>query len=455
MRRMVWAFVAGAAVIWHMPEPVYAQVETSLRPQIRPTVPSNIAARQAPQAGVILAASIRPVLRPSGLSTRPAEAATQVSVQDPKFGAWIAGFKGRARAAGISGDVFDRAFRGVQFDPSVIKLDRNQSEFTKEIWDYLDFAVAPTRVTNGKKMLRRHGRTLDRIEAQFGVEKEVVTAIWGMESAYGERRGDRPLIESLATLAYDGRRGEFFEKQLIAALKIIQAGDVAPGNMTGSWAGAMGHTQFIPTSYEAYAVDFTGDGKRDIWSDDPTDALASTAAYLKRFGWKKGQPWGVEVKLPSGFDLGRARREFKQNPGAWAAEGVRDMNGKAVPNYGAASILLPAGSEGAAFMIFNNFAVIERYNQADAYVIGVGHLSDRITGGPAIQASWPRQHAPTSIKEKEEIQRRLRRKGFAVEKIDGVVGPNTIAAIRAFQQSRGIPADGFPSQELLQQLRGQ
>jgi len=451
---MVWAFAAGAAVICHVPEPVFAQVEISLRPQLRPAVLGDIVALQTPQEQVVQVSMIRPVLRPLGLAERPGEAVTQVSVQDPQFRAWIAGFKRRALAAGINSAVFDRAFSGVQFDPSVIKLDRNQSEFTKEIWEYLDFAVAPSRVTNGQRMLRRHGRTLDRIEAHFGVEKEVVTAIWGMESAYGERRGDRPLIESLATLAYDGRRGAFFEKQLIAALKIIQAGDVAPRNMTGSWAGAMGHTQFIPTSYEAYAVDFTGDGKRDIWSDDPTDALASTAAYLKRFGWKKGQPWGVEVKLPQGFDAGRARRNLTQNPAAWTNEGVRDMAGRPVPNYGAASILLPAGTQGAAFMIFDNFGVIERYNKADAYVIGVGHLSDRIKGGPEIQASWPRQYEPTSIEEKKEIQRRLRRKGFAVEKIDGMIGPNTTAAIRAYQASRNLPADGFASMPLLQHLRG-
>ncbi|HAR53064.1 MAG TPA: lytic murein transglycosylase, partial [Roseovarius nubinhibens] len=211
--------------------------------------------------------------------------------------------------------------------------------------------------------------------------------------------------------------------------------------------------QFIPTSYLAYAVDFTGDGKRDIWSDDPTDALASTAAYLKRFGWKKGQPWGVEVRLPRGFNAGRASRKLTQSPAAWANEGVVGIDGRAVPNYGNASILLPAGTQGAAFMIFHNFSVIEKYNRADAYVIGVGHLSDRLRGGPPIQASWPRGYSATSEAEKKEIQALLQRKGYKITKVDGNVGPETSAAIRAYQRARGISANGAPSKELLQDLR--
>ena len=274
-----------------------------------------------------------------------------------------------------------------------------------------------------------------------------------MESAYGTRRGDTPLIEALATLAHDGRRGRFFEKQLIAAMEILQSGDVRPDEMKGSWAGAMGHTQFIPTSYLAYAVDFTGDGRRDIWSDDPTDALASTAAYLARFGWREGQPWGVEVRLPDGFDHSAARRNVRRTPSQWARLGIVGVDGKPVPDHGRASILLPAGARGAAFMIFDNFSVIERYNKADAYVIGVGHLADRIAGGPPIRASWPRGYAPLSFDQKKEMQQRLQRRGFALEKIDGIIGPNTVKAIRAYQKSLGVTPDGFPSQALLKQLK--
>ena len=377
----------------------------------------------------------------------------QVAASNAGFKQWIRSFRGRALARGINGNVFDRAFRGVKYDPAIIAKDRHQSEFTKQIWDYLDSAASPVRVKNGQAALRKYRRTLEQIEARYGVDKEVVAAIWGVESAYGAQRGDVDIIQALATLAFDGRRGKFFEAQLIAALKIIQSGDVPPRKMKGSWAGAMGHTQFIPTSYLAYAQDFNGDGKRDIWSNDPTDALASTASYLAKFGWQKGQPWGVEVVLPKGFNFGLANRKILKTPSEWGALGVRAASGKPVPNYGRASILLPAGSAGAAFMIFNNFAVIEKYNKADAYVIGVGHLSDRLAGGPPIKASWPRGYAPLSFRQKKEMQRRLIRKGFDLEKVDGIIGPNTINAIRAFQQSVGVTPDGYPSQELLKLLK--
>lgn len=373
--------------------------------------------------------------------------------QDAALTSWISGFKTRARREGISQTTLDRAFRGVKYDASVIAKDRHQSEFTKQIWDYLDSAASPVRLKNGVAAMRKHGRTLDAIEAKYGVDKQVVAAIWGVESAYGATRGDVPVIQALATLAYDGRRGRFFEAQLIAALKILQSGDTSPRNMKGSWAGAMGHTQFIPTSFLAFAVDGTGDGKRDIWSDDPTDALASTAAYLARHGWTKGQPWGVEVRLPAGFDYSLARRDTKRAPADWGKLGVRDTNGKSVPNYGRGSILLPAGAKGAAFMIFDNFAVIERYNKADAYVIGVGHLSDRLNGGDAIQASWPRGYQPLSFDEKKKMQRILKRKGFLDDKVDGLIGPNTVNAIRDFQRANGITPDGYPSKTLLGHLK--
>ena len=395
-------------------------------------------------------ASLRPAVRPEQAQL----VQIQLSTSNTRFQNWIKAFRGRAIAQGIKTSVFDRAFRGVKYDKTVIAKDRNQSEFTKQIWDYLDSAASPVRVKNGQAALRKHKRILGQIEARYGVEKEVVAAIWGLESAYGAQRGDIDIIEALATLAYDGRRGKFFESQLLAALKILQSGDVNPRSMKGSWAGAMGHTQFIPTSYLAYAQDFNGDGKRDIWSNDPSDALASTAAYLAKFGWRKGQPWGVEVILPKGFNFGQASRKNLKNPSDWAALGVRAASGGTVPNHGAASILLPAGATGAAFMIFNNFAVIERYNKADAYVIGVGHLSDLLAGGPPIKASWPRGYAPLSFKEKKEMQRRMIRKGFDLEKVDGIIGPMTINAIRAYQTSVGVTPDGFPSQNLLKLLRG-
>ena len=444
------AFLLFGLALATVAAPSSASLSESLRPMARPAETPGA----APPSAVRLASSLVPRARGAGSSDvapPPAPQITQVS--NSGFARWIEGFKTRARRQGISEATLRAAFRGVQYDPAVIERDRNQSEFTKTLWDYLDTAVSDTRVRNGKAALRKHRRTLERIEARFGVPKEVVTAVWGLESAYGTFRGNDPLVQSLATLAYDGRRGRFFEAQLIAALKILQAGDITPKRMTGSWAGAMGHTQFIPTSYLAYAVDFDGDGRRDIWSDDPTDALASTAAYLSRFGWVKGQPWGVEVKLPRGFDYGQTGMRVRKSPAEWARLGVRDIAGRKVPNHGTASILVPAGARGAAFMIFKNFNVIERYNTADAYVIAVGHLSDRIKGGPAIQASWPRGDRALKFAERKELQRRLTQAGFSTQGVDGKIGPKTIAAVRAYQRSVGLIPDGYASLDILKRLR--
>ncbi len=418
-------------------------IDGSPRPGIRPTAPASTAAP-------------RPEARPA--ADIPAQAtqslrATQATPDDAGLRAWIAGFRERALAQGIRADILDAAFAAVRYDPEVIGRDRNQSEFTKTIWAYLETAVSESRIRNGRAALADHAAAFDMVERAHGVEKEIVAAIWGLESAYGAVRGDDPVIGSLATLAYDGRRGPFFEAQLIAALRILQAGDTTPQNMTGSWAGAMGHTQFMPTSFLEHAVDGTGDGRRDIWSDDPTDALASTAAYLAGFGWTRGQPWGVEVALPAGFDYARADRAVTRAPSEWAALGVRDMDGASVPDHGPAAILLPAGAGGAAFMIFDNFAVIERYNSADAYVIGVGHLADRLAGGGPIGGGWPEGDRALTFDERQEMQRLLTLAGFDTQGVDGRVGPLTIDAIRGFQDRAGLIPDGYASLALLQRLR--
>lgn len=405
-----------------------------------------VTAEEPVQVALAVDKSVRPVMRP---------VQTEVAVTQNKqdFGSWIAGFKERAQEAGVSASILDKALRGVRYDPVVVKRDRNQSEFTKTIWDYLDTAVSDARVANGRKAVSRFGKTLDRVEATYGVDKEIVAAIWGLESAYGAFRGNDSTVNSLATLAFDPRRSVFFEEQLLAAMQILDAGQVSVANMKGSWAGAMGHTQFMPTSYQKFAVDFTGDGKRDIWSDDPTDALASTASYLKEHGWVTGQPWGVEVRLPKGFDYATARRELTKLPSEWADIGILDVNGHAVPDHGQASILLPGGHSGAAFMIFDNFEVLESYNTADAYVIGVGHLADRIAGGPAIQGGWPRGDRALSYAERQELQTRLTEAGFDTQKIDGKIGPLTINAVREYQLAQGLLPDGYVSLRLLNRLR--
>lgn len=411
---------------------------------------------------VILAVGIPAAAAPALADPAEVSRGTEVAMVDVAgpaagseagFAAWVAGFRSRALASGIAPAIFDKAFRGVRFAPDIVEKDRNQGEFTRAIWDYLDKAVSDLRVDLGRKALAENAALLERIEAAFGVEKEIVVAVWGLESSYGANRGDVPVIEALATLAYDTRRGAFFEAQLLAALRILQDGHVGSVAMLGSWAGAMGHTQFMPTSFERFAVDFTGDGRRDIWGDDPTDALASTAAYLAKAGWQRGQPWGLEVRLPAEFDYGQSGERVKKAVSDWAALGVAPMAGGVLPDHGPASVLLPAGAGGAAFLIFGNFQVIEAYNTADAYVIAIGHLADRIRGGPPIRAGWPRESRALQLAERIELQERLTAAGFDPGGVDGKIGPNTIAAVRAFQRSLGLVPDGYPSPDILARLR--
>ncbi|MEQ6249621.1 lytic murein transglycosylase [Sulfitobacter sp. HNIBRBA3233] len=366
---------------------------------------------------------------------------------------WITDFRPRALEAGITGAVYDRHMQDLSFDPLVVERDRNQSEFTKTIWEYLSTAVSDLRVANGRAALDKQREALTDIEAEYGVPAQIVAAIWGLESAYGTFRGSDPVLRSMASLAYDARRAAFFEAQVIAALDILQSGDTTAASLTGSWAGAMGHTQFMPTSFIDHAVDWTGDGKRDIWGDDPRDALASTAAYLKKNGWTTGQPWGVEVRLPEGFDYLLASRDVRKPAADWAALGVTDTGGEPVRDHGLASILLPAGAEGAAFMIFDNFEVLESYNTADAYVIAVGHLADRIVGAGPLKGSWPTQDRALSFDERIELQERLTQAGFDTQMIDAKIGPLTINAVRGWQVSKGLLPDGYASPRLLERLR--
>jgi lytic murein transglycosylase len=372
-------------------------------------------------------------------------------VPNAGFDAWVAGFRARAAARGIPAGVISDALGSAGFLPDVVERDRNQTEFTRTLEDYLAIAVKPERVTMGQDKLRQYGAVLARIEARYGVEAHVVTAVWGLESFYGTRRGNVPVVSALATLAYDGRRGAFFESQLIAALKIIANGDVSARGMTGSWAGAMGHTQFIPTSYLAYAVDFTGDGKRDIWSEDPTDSLASTAAYLKNSGWQRGLPWGGEVRLPSDFNPALLGRGKGKSAGEWAALGVTSATGGAVPAGG--SIIAPKGVGGPAFLLTQNFNVILRYNNAESYAIGVGHLSDRLLGRPAVQADWGPDQTGMTMADRQALQRALTDAGYDTGGTDGVIGTKTKAAISTYQQATGLPVTGEPSLDLLRRFR--
>jgi membrane-bound lytic murein transglycosylase B len=366
------------------------------------------------------------------------------------FRNWLVAFRPRALAAGVSAPVFDGAMAEAHYQPSLIALDRRQSEFSRPVWAYLDDAVAPSRIATGRQMAARHAPLLGAIEARHGVPPEIVLAIWGMESNFGANRGGTPTVPALATLAYDGRRGELFAGELVDALRIIQAGDVDSRHMVGSWAGAMGHTQFMPSSFLAHAVDFNGDGRRDIWSDDPTDALASTALYLRQNGWRPGGVWGAEVVLPTGFDYNQVSKSITRPGRQWAAMGVRSAAGGPVPD---GAILAPAGARGPAFVITDNFRAILKYNTSDSYALAVVGLADGIAGRPGIRGAWPRGDRPLSNAEKAEIQARLTARGHDTGGVDGKLGARSADAIRAFQRTRGMVPDGYADARLLAALR--
>lgn len=365
----------------------------------------------------------------AGCGGSSAPAAQTARVEPPRlltapnagWDAWVASYRGRALSAGVSGSTFDAAFAQAGYTPGVIERDRNQTEFTRTLEDYLAIAASDERISTGRAELAQRDALMAEIEAQFGVERQVFTAIWGLESQYGTRMGNIPVVSSTSTLAFDGRRDRFFEQQLTAALKILQNGDTTPSRMLGSWAGAMGHTQFIPTSYELYAVDFRGDGRRDIWSADPTDGLASAAAYLANAGWQRGLLWGAEA-------------------GTSAAAGLSGSTVRPQPG-------------GPGFVVTRNFNVIKRYNNSDLYAIGVGHLSDRLRGGGPIQGSFPPDANGLTKDMRIELQERLTRAGFDTQGADGIIGSNTRSAITAYQTRNGLPVTGEPSVDLLNRLR--
>lgn len=367
------------------------------------------------------------------------------------FADWRANFRRKALRAGIQADLFDKAFAGINPDEAVVNADRSQPEFTRPVWEYLEGAISPVRVRKGQALLTEHAATLSTIEQRYGVDRQVLVAIWGMESSFGQFMGDKSVIGSLATLAYEGRRPQFAEEQLLAALQILQSGDTTPAGLRGSWAGAMGQTQFIPTTYLTHAVDFDGDGRRDIWSSS-ADALASAAHYLQASGWRKGQSWGMQVALPSGFDYALADTEVRKTYAEWTQYGVKGTpTGIAADDSG--YLLLPAGHRGPAFLVFANFRAILKYNNSSSYALAVGLLGERFDGSGQILGNWPRDERPLSRGERITLQEGLAARGYNPGAADSIIGANTRRAIRAFQQSLGWPADGYPTEKLLQQLR--
>ncbi|WP_156906413.1 lytic murein transglycosylase [Halomonas halocynthiae] len=368
------------------------------------------------------------------------------------FDDWLAEFRRYAAAEGISEATLARTLDGVRYRPQVVELDRKQPEFSRQIWDYLDSAVSASRVSNGRDKLATHRDAANRASAQYGVPPEVMVSIWGIESSYGGYLGDFSTLESLATLAHDGRRQEFASTELLGALRIIQAGDIAPEEMKGSWAGAMGHTQFIPSSFLAYAKDGDGDGRRDIWNSIP-DVLASTANYLAEAGWRSDEPWGVEVILPQGFDYSLADASQRRSSQSWAQLGVTARDGSPLPNLQETAVIAPAGARGPAFLVGQNFRVILRYNNATSYALAVAVLSDRIAGRDGIRGEWPRELKALSRDQVKQMQHYLQARGFDVGTPDGIFGPNTSRGLREFQREQGLVPDGFATLDLLQRLQ--
>ena len=369
-----------------------------------------------------------------------------------EFRRWVARFRADAAGQGIDKATLDHGLGQAELLPRVIELDNRQPEFTRAVWEYLDTAVSDTRIANGRAKLAANREAADTAAERYGVPAEILVAIWGIESNYGSNFGSFETIDALATLGYDGRREAFARRELLAALQILQAGDIDRERMQGSWAGGMGHTQFLPSSFQAYAVDADGDGRRDIWGSI-ADVMASTANYLARANWQPGEPWGVEVRLPESFDYARASMGTRLASGEWAALGVRPVNSRRLPEMDDASVLTPAGARGPAFLVGQNFRSILRYNNSTSYALAVGHLSDRIAGGPPIAAGWPRGLAALSRSQIKQLQQRLNERGFDAGTPDGLAGPNTRKALRAYQRSQGWVADGYPTFAILESLK--
>jgi membrane-bound lytic murein transglycosylase B len=395
---------------------------------------------------------------PQPLSSPPqataAAPAPDFEMPQQNFSEWLMRFRQESLAQGISDATFDAAFAGVTPDPTVIAADRSQPEFTRPVWAYLDGALSSQRVAKGQQLLRQHANTLRQIEQLYGVDREILVAVWGLESNFGSIMGSKSVIRSLATLAHEGRRPEFAHDQLFAALQILQRGDITPDRMIGSWAGAMGQTQFMPTTYNTHAVDFDGDGRRDIWGSAP-DALASAAHYLQASGWRNRLPWGTEVRLPQSFDFAQAEEGDRKPIQDWQRLGVNPVN--AWPGNLSAnepvSLLLPAGHRGPAFLVTSNFRAILRYNNSSSYALAISLLAQRLGGEGQIIGQWPKDDEPLSRSERMELQQRLVSAGLEPGTPDSIIGANTRKAIRGFQQQIGWPADGYPNHELLNELR--
>lgn len=378
-------------------------------------------------------------------------AGTSVAAQD--FEDCLTQLRSSAAQGGISGQAFDRATLGISPDLTILDLMNNQPEFKTLIWDYLASAVDDERVQDGKAALRQWGKVLANTETLYGVDRYAILGVWGVESNFGRNMGDRPLVQSLATLScYAPRRRDYFTGELMATLKIVQDGDIDPASLKGSWAGAFGQTQFMPTAYQKLAVDGDGDGRRDVVNSVP-DAIASTANFLRKKGWVPSLPWGYEVRLPASFNGNLAGRGNKHPLSYWAALGVTHTDGRPLSGDYAGGIILPAGNDGPAFLVTQNFDAVYTYNAAESYGLAIALLGDRIRGLPGIQAAWPTDDPPLSRAERRELQQLLSARGYDVGEPDGKIGQKTRDAIKDVERQIGLEQRGRPGGKVLEALR--
>ena len=371
----------------------------------------------------------------------------------PGFDAWLQELRQEASAEGISQSTIDAALSGIQPIERIIELDRRQPEFTQTFWNYLDARVTPQRIRQGRAMLQKHHALLNRMQTEYGVPARYLVAFWGLETNYGSYLGKMPTIGSLATLAYDRRRSLFFRRQLMDALRIIDQEHFDPARMQGSWAGAIGHMQFMPSTFLKHAIDDDGDGKRDVWSSLP-DVFASGANYLSRIGWQQGELWGREVRLPDSFDWSLANLKGKRAVAEWKQMGITKADGRPLPPSDLpAAVILPQGHEGPAFMVYGNFENILQWNRSIFYAIAVGHLADRIIDLPSVRHGRSADNRQLSRKQVIEMQQQLNTLGFYDGTADGILGSQTRMAVRDYQRDSGLPIDGYPSVPLLEKLR--
>jgi len=374
------------------------------------------------------------------------------------FQKWLQQFKPHAIAAGVSPQTVTQAFSQIHLNYKVLELDRRQPEFTQTFWGYFNRAVTPWRVQQGQKLYQQHRTLLDQVTQKYGVPGRFLIAFWGLETNYGNYTGNTPTIEALATLSFDRRRSKFFQKELIAALKILDRGDIPFQQMKGSWAGAIGQSQFMPSNVLRYAVDGDDDGKIDLWHSLP-DIFYSMGNFLKHLGWRPAENWGREVKLPTHFNLALADGKTKRTLPEWAQMGLRLADGRPLPKQThkpaklQAALLLPSDYRGPFFLVYPNFYVIKRWNHSDKYALAVGHLADRIIGRPPLSVKRPADDQPLSKQHIKNIQTYLLQQGYTLGKADGIAGNKTRAAIRHYQHQHQLPADGQPSHRLLKHLQ--